>query len=157
MKKLITVFAMLALQAACHSAPPATTSPRPVSSTSSNGGLTGAPDPTAAVRAFMAAANLQDLQALGGIWGDTNGPARDAISRDELEKRELIMLKCLRHDRYDVVGDAPSSGGSRMLAVSVTFRDVSTSANFTVVRGPASRWYVQNVDLDSLQKICSAK
>ena len=43
------------------------------------------------------------------------------------------------------------------LPVSVTFRDVSTSSNFTVVRGPANRWYVQNVDLDSLQKICAAK
>lgn len=157
MKKLITVFAVLALQAACHSAPPSTAAPRPAPSTASNSGLTGAPDATAAVRTFMSAANLQDLQALGGIWGDVNGPARDAISRAELEKRELIMLKCLRHDRYDIVGDAPSSGGSRMMAVSVTFRDVSTSSNFTVVRGPANRWYVQNVDLDSLQKICAAK
>jgi hypothetical protein len=156
-KKLITVVAGLALQAACHSAPPSTTAPRPVTSTGSSSGLTGAPDATAAVRTFMSAANLQDLQALGGIWGDVNGPARDAISREELEKRELIMLKCLRHDRYDIVGDAPSSGGSRTMAVSVTYRDVSTSSNFTVVRGPANRWYVQNVDLDSLQKICAAK
>lgn len=154
MKKLITMSAVLALQGACHAAPPATTTtvPRPVSTTSS---LPGAADAGAAVRAFLAAAKQQDLQALGGVWGDANGPARDAISREELEKRELIMLKCLRHDRYDVVGDAPGAGGARVLAVAIAYKDVSQSTNFTAVRGPSNRWYVEKFDLEPLQKICA--
>lgn len=152
MKKLITLVALLAMQAACHSSPPAA-APRPVAT---NGALTGAADAAGAVRAFMGAAKQQDLQALGGIWGDANGPARDAISREELEKRELIMLKCLRHDRYDIVGDAPSAGGSRVLAVAVTYKGTSLSTNFTAIRGPANRWYVEKFDLEPLQKICAA-
>ena len=154
MKKIITTMAVLALQAGCHSARPA---PPPQPSPTTNGGLTGAADAAGAVRAFMTAAKQQDLQALGGIWGDASGPARDAISREELEKRELIMLRCLRHDRYAVVGDAPSAGGSRTMVVNISYKDTSPSANFTVVRGPASRWYVQTVDLEPLQKICAAK
>lgn len=154
MKKLITMMAALALQAACHAAPASTTTaPRPVATTS---GLTGAADPAGAVRAFMAAAKQQDLQALGGVWGDANGPARDAISRAELEKRELIMLKCLRHDRYDVVGDAPGAASARVLAVAITYKDISQSTNFTTVRGPANRWYVEKFDLEPLQRICAA-
>lgn len=152
MKKLIMMSALLALQAGCHSTPPAS-SPRPVATTSA---ATGAADASAAVRAFMTAAKQQDLQALGAVWGDANGPARDAISRDELEKRELIMLKCLRHDRFDIVGDAPSPGGARVLAVALTYKDASLSTNFTTVRGPANRWYVEKFDLEPLQKICSA-
>lgn len=154
MKKIITMMAVLALQAGCHSAPPATT-PQPAPTT--NTGRTGAADAADAVRTFMTAVKQQDLQALGGIWGDANGAARDAISREELEKRELIMLKCLRHDRYAVVGDAPSAGGSRTLVVNINYKDLSPSANFTLVRGPASRWYVQTVDLEALQKICAAR
>lgn len=154
MKKLITMMAALALQAACHSAP-ASTTPTPASAGGS-GTATGAADAVGAVRAFMTAAKAQDLQALGAIWGDANGPARDAISRDELEKRELIMLKCLRYDRYAIVGDAPSEGGSRTLVVNVTYKNLSPSTNFTVVRGPANRWYVQVVDLEQLQKICAS-
>ena len=157
MKKIITMMAVLALQAGCHSGQPGPP-PRPAPTTSSGSGmLPGAADAAGAVRAFMTAAKQQDLQALGGIWGDAGGPARDAISREELEKRELIMLRCLRHDRYAVVGDAPSAGGSRTMVVNISYKDASPSANFTVVRGPASRWYVQTVDLEPLQKICAAK
>lgn len=151
MKKLITIMTLFAVQAGCHSATPAA-APQPAAASSS---MTGAADAAGAVRAFMTAAKQQDLQALGGVWGDANGPARDAISRDELEKRELIMLKCLRHDRYDIVGDAPSAGGARVLAVAVTYKNMSVSTNFTVVRGPANRWYVEKFDLEPLQKVCS--
>jgi hypothetical protein len=152
-KKLITMLTLLAMQTACHSTTPTPgPAPRPGSS---NGALTGAADAPSAVRTFMGAAKQQDLQALGGIWGDANGPARDAISREELEKRELIMLKCLRHDRYDIVGDAPSAGGSRVLVVALTYKGISQSTNFTTIRGPANRWYVEKFDLEPLQKICA--
>lgn len=155
MKKIITMLAVIGVQVACHSSPPATAA-RP-GSPSANSTVPGAADALGAVRAFMAAVKQQDLQALGAIWGDANGPARDAISRDELEKRELIMLKCLRYDRYEVVADAPSEAGSRTIAVKVEYKTLSPAANFTVVRGPAGRWYVQNVDLEQLQKICAAE
>jgi len=155
-KKLITMSAAIVLQSACHAPAPSTattTAPRPVAT---NSGLTGAADPAAAVRTFMAAAKQQDLQALGGVWGDANGPARDAIAREELERRELIMLKCLRHDRYDVVGDAPGAAGARVLAVAITYKEISQSTNFTVVRGPSNRWYVEKFDIEAVQKLCVA-
>jgi hypothetical protein len=149
-KKLIMAAVLLA---ACR------TSPAVVASTSTapaTGNATGGADAQGAVRAFMAAAKQQDLQALGGVWGNANGPARDAISREELEKRELIMMRCLRHDRYDIAGEAPNPGGSRAMVVNLTYKDVSRSTNFVVVRGPSNRWYVEKFDLDPLQGICLA-
>jgi len=104
----------------------------------------------------MTAAKKQDLQALGAVWGNANGPARDAISREELEKRELIMMRCLRHDKYDIAGEAPNPGGSRAMVVNLTYKEVSRSTNFVVVQGPANRWYVEKFDLDPLQAICLA-
>jgi hypothetical protein len=140
------------LLAACHSSPAVVaSSPSPVA-----GNATGAADAVGAVRAFMSAAKQQDLQALGAVWGNANGPARDAISREELEKRELIMMRCLRHDRYEIAGEAPNPGGSRAMVVNLTYKDVSRSSNFVVVRGPANRWYVEKFDLDPLQQICLA-
>ena len=150
MKKLIMA---VVLVAACRTSPPVvvSTAARPAT-----GNATGGADALGAIRAFMAAAKQQDLQALGGVWGNANGPARDAISREELEKRELIMMRCLRHDRYDIAGEAPNPGGSRAMVVNLTYRDVSRSTNFVVVRGPANRWYVEKFDLDPLQGICLA-
>ncbi len=150
MKKLIMAAFVLA---ACHTSPPVvvSTAPRPAASNA-----TGGADAQSAIRAFMTAAKQQDLQALGAVWGNANGPARDAISREELEKRELIMMRCLRHDRYDIAGDAPNPGGSRAMVVNLTYKDLSRSTNFVVVRGPANRWYVEKFDLDPLQGICLA-
>ena len=150
MKKLIMA---VVLVAACRTSPPVvvSTATRPATSNA-----TGGADAQGAIRAFMAAAKQQDLQALGGVWGNANGPARDAISREELEKRELIMMRCLRHDRYDIAGEAPNPGGSRAMVVNLTYKDVSRSTNFVVVRGPANRWYVEKFDLDPLQGICLA-
>lgn len=119
-------------------------------------GTAGAPDATSAVRGFMAAAKLQSMQALSMWWGDSQGATRDLIAKDELEKRELIMLRCLKHDRYDVVGDALGTGGTRDVIVNVKYHDSENTTHLTVVAGPHSRWYVQNVDLKPLQSICIA-
>ena len=150
MKKLIT---SLALLAACRSTPPATVAPTPVL----RGSQTGADDPIMAIRGFLTAAKATDLQAMGALWGNAQGPARDQYPRDELEKREFIMMCYLKHDRYDVLGDAPNPGGARSVIVNLALGELSKSTNFQVVRGPANRWYVQDVDLKPLQDFCARR
>jgi hypothetical protein len=114
----------------------------------------GGADANSAVRGFMAAAKLQSVQSLAMWWGDANGPTRNSIARDELEKRELIMLKCLKHDRYDIVGDAPSQSGARDIVLNVVYRDAANTTHLTVVPGPQNRWFVKDVDLQSLHSAC---
>lgn len=104
----------------------------------------------------MAAAKLQSVQGLSMWWGDANGPSRDAMEKDQLEKRELIMLKCLKHDRYDVVGDAPTEGGARDVVVNMIYHESASTTHMTVVAGPQNRWYVQSVDLTPLHSVCVA-
>ena len=149
MKKLI---ALCALLAACRTAPLATGT-TPVL----QGNATGAPDATSAIRGFMNAVTQTDLQAMGAIWGGPDGPARDAFDRKVLEEREEIMICYLKHDKYDILADAPAPGGGRDVAVDVTFKDLTRSTNFRVVRGPANRWYVQDVALPPLQDICNRR
>ena len=60
---------------------------------------TGAASPRSAVDGFLAAVHSQDLQAMSGYWGSEKGPAREALARDVLERRELIMQCYLSHDR----------------------------------------------------------
>ena len=108
MKKLIMSLALLASATAC--ATQAGSGPAQVAAAPS---APGAPDAVSAVRGFLAAAKEPDFQAMGGYFGDAQGPARQIVARQELEKRELIMARCLRHDTYDIVGDAPNPGGGR--------------------------------------------
>jgi hypothetical protein len=124
--------------------------------TAGSNGAAGAPDASGAVRGFMAAAKQQSMQSLSLWWGDSHGATRDLIAKDELEKRELIMLRCLKHDRYEVVGDAATTGGMRDVILTVKYHDSENTTHLTVVPGPHSRWYVQNVDLKPLQSVCIA-
>jgi len=122
-------------------------------------GATGAADAALAVRGFMAAVKQTDLQALGAFWGNKEGPAREILPRDELEKRGIIMARCLRHDSYDIVGDAPAVGGAKAMVVNLRLGDLSRSADILVVPGPGRRWYVQDVVgmMDKLRDICQHK
>ena len=79
------------------------------------------------------------------------------MERTDPEKRELIMVCYLKHDRYEIAGEAPNPGGTRAVVVNLTLGNQSRSANFEVVRGPGDRWYVQNVDLKALQDFCARK
>jgi len=125
--------------------------------TTPRGSQTGAADPRAAVERFMGAVRAQDLQGLSAVWGTTNGPARDQIDRAELERRELLMMCYLTHDRYRVLGDQQAAGGARPVRVELTRGTLTKATNFTVVRGPSDRWYVQDVDLTQMQEFCNRR
>jgi hypothetical protein len=151
--------ALLVVGAACHSTPTTTTpSPGPAPA-APTGNQTGAVDAPGAVRAFLAAAKAQDLQAMGALFGNEEGPARDVLAREELEKREIIMASCLQFDRFDIIGDAPGTGGARMLAVLLVKANRSASINFETVAAPRDhRWYVKSFDLPKLmQDYCARR
>ena len=116
---------------------------------------TGAPNPRAAVDGFLAAVHSQDLQAMSGYWGSEKGPAREALARDVLEKRELIMQCYLSHDRYNVLSEMSGDKGRRVLRVSLSKGGMTKETNFTAVQGPADRWYVEEVDLSNTAALCN--
>jgi hypothetical protein len=146
MKKLIVGALLVGAVAGCHSAKMTTTSSAP----SVSGNQTGGADATSALRGFLAAAKSQDIQSMGAYWGDSDGAARGRWPRDEEEKREIIMANCLRHDTYEVIGDAPAQGGGRSFAVMLTKPGKSSTANFDVVPAADHRWYVKQFDLAKL-------
>lgn len=156
MRKVIWAAAVLA---GCHrqvvvgspTPQPATSQPTGAPTTTN---MTGAADAAASVRAFLAAAKAQDLQAFSTVWGTDQGPARDVIPREELEKREIFLLKCLAHDSYRIIRDSPATGGKRGFAIELRRRDLTRTTNFYSVPGPAGRWYVENFDIEPLQDFC---
>lgn len=148
MRKLIV---LLVLLAACHSAQPAP----PATSPAAPGTQTGAATARAAVLAFLASVHAEDLQAMSAVWGTTNGPARDALPRSELEKRELIMMCYFKHDSARILSEAPGTGGKSVYSVELKRGDLTGSTNFYVVPGPAHRWYVESADLNPLRRFCT--
>jgi hypothetical protein len=131
-----------------------TAAPVPNARPVTRGDEIGAPDATSAVREFLDAAKQQDLQAMSALFGDKDGLARDRLPREETEKREIIMACYLKHDSYDLVGDAPSLGDARVIAVKLTLGPITRATNFQVDRA-GNRWFVHMFDPAPLQDLCA--
>jgi len=146
-RKLIIAVALLA---ACKQ-PQVSTS----SSPRATGNVSGAPDARSAVQSYMTAVANQDLQAMSTMWGSKDGSVLDTKSmpREEIEKREIVILCYLRHDNYRIVSDAPGPEGERVFATEITRGGMSRSTNFYVAQGPSRRWYVRSVDVEPLQDL----
>jgi hypothetical protein len=123
------------------------------------GSTTGAADARAAVLAFLDAGKNQDLQALSAVWGSSEGSVRDvgSIPREQMEKRELVMLCYLHHDSHTIVSDAPAPNNERVLTAQLKRGNLTRSANFYAVPGPNDRWYVRTFDMESLSDFCRNK
>ena len=121
----------------------------------------GAASPRDAVQRFLKAAKNQDVQDFGLAWGTQDGPAmKDKEGRDEREtreQREIVQFCYLKHDTYQVLGEAPARNAERVLAVELKYKDLTRPANFMVTRGPSNRWYVRQFDIEALRDICAKR
>ena len=98
-------------------------------------------------RADVAAVRAQDLQALSVVWGTKNGPARDGMQREELEKREVIMTQCLANDSASYYDEVTTANDEHQVRFVLYRGRVTRTTTFTTEADPASRWYVKAIDL----------
>lgn len=117
--------------------------------------LTGRETPRQAVQAFLDAVKAKDLQAMSEVWGNDKGPARDRMSREDLEKRELLMQCFLTHDEARILGETPGDQGRRIITARLTRGRVVREVPFDLVKGPMDRWYVEKAALDRVQDFCT--
>ena len=95
---------------------------------------------------------------MSGVWGDKNGPVREAkvMSRDDMEQRELYLIRCLKHDSFRVLGDSPAVDGERLMRVELVRGTVAKTTDFSMARS-GDRWFVKNVALDPVKSLCTAR
>ena len=154
--RLASAGALAVLLSAC-SKPPVSTTPEPDNRTGPTGNTVGASTSRAAVEHFLASVKESDLQGMSALWGNDAGPARTRLKRDELEKRLVIMQCLLNHDRWNFVEDAPrlQTAGRQSWLISLTRKRATARTTLTTVRGPGSRWFLENVDVAPLREFCA--
>lgn len=159
MKLTALALASITLISACATSPSKVSTGAPLPAVAPAGNATGAPDAKAAVLAFLDAAKSQDLQALSSVWGSSEGSVRETgnIPREEMEKRELVMLCYLSHDTHQVLSDAPGANNERVIAAQLRRGNLARTSNFYAVAGPGGRWYVRSFDMEPLTDFCRAK
>ena len=120
--------------------------------------VAAASGPRPALDSFLAAIRAGDLQAMSEVWGDKNGPVRDSkvFSRDEMEQRELILIRCFKHDKARILGDAAAANGERAFQVELTRGTVTRVTDFFLTKAP-DRWYVRSANMEPVRDLCSTK
>lgn len=159
MKLIAVSLASITLVAsACATSPARSTNSAPQPAVAPAGNVTGGTDARNAVIAFLDAAKSQDLQALASAWGSSSGSVRDAgqIPREEMEKRELVMMCYLAHDSHTVISDAQAPNNERVVVAQLRRGPLTRSTNFYTVPGPDGRWYVRSFDMEALTDFCKA-
>jgi len=120
------------------------------------GDATGAPSSDAAVQQFLFAAKAGDIQAMSAVWGDREMPTRDRVSRQELERRLLIIVCHLKHDESRIGAPETGEGGRVKHRVELTQGERRASPMFTTVRNlKDTRWYVEDLDMNAVQAFCA--
>jgi hypothetical protein len=96
----------------------------------------------------------QDIQAMSVLFGTSNGPSRDNMNRDELEKR-LVILQCyFNHDKFRILSESPGESGHRVLEVELSRDGNLRTPNFYAVPGPSNRWYIDNMEIAAVRDFC---
>lgn len=148
----------LLLAGACTTHTTTVPGPAPVPATGPVTAPAAQNGPRPALDAFLAAVRAQDLQAMSNAWGDKDGSVRESkkMGREEVERRELILMCYFRHDTYRVLGDSPSTDGERILQVELTKGTLTRTTNFYLTTD-GSRWYVRNADMEPVRDLCTEK
>ena len=144
MKRIALLCTTLLLLAGCNRGP----------KTGTGDAMTGASQARAALDGFLGAIRSQDLQAMSRLWGGEKGLARDRLSRDELEKRELIIMCHMAHDSYDVVNEHSERDGRRTFVVRLKRGRDARQTTFRTFRSNANRWYVEDADVGAVADFC---
>ena len=120
-------------------------------SLSGGGDGAGAESPSAAIQQFLAAARRKDLSAMANVWGTEKGPASKSLARQELERRELIMIQCLAHEQATLGASTPGEAGRLRIPVELTLVTLKARPAFKVVKGPGGRWFVEDLEISVLR------
>ncbi len=148
MKRLLV---LLVLLGACRSSPVTTTPPAPTTS------AYGAPAARAAVETFFAAIKAGDLQAISMVWGNEKGPLVNdrSISREEIERRELLMICYLNHDESRVLERVQAGEPAyTVFQTELKKNGVVRRPTISTVQGPQGRWFVVNADIEAVRDFC---
>ncbi len=148
MKRLLV---LLVLLGACRSSPVMTTPP--AASTSAYGAAAA----RAAVETFFAAIKAGDLQAISMVWGNEKGPLVNdrSVSREEIERRELLMICYLNHDEARVLERVQAGEPAfTVFQTELKKNGVVRRPTISTVQGPQGRWFVVDADIQAVRDFC---
>jgi hypothetical protein len=117
----------------------------------------GAPAPAEAVDRFLRLAVDQQTTdryiQMGWIFGNERGPIVRRDPASDVERRMYAISRVLEHEGFELRPQRPVPGrvgNAIQIDVDLTQRGQEFTVPFIVVRGPAQRWYIEEVRLEAI-------
>ncbi|MGH7458969.1 MAG: hypothetical protein ACREKN_07840 [Longimicrobiaceae bacterium] len=118
----------------------------------------GAVAPSAAVERFLQLASESDYAGMGWVFGTVEGSVMRRDQPDEVERRMYAIADVLRNTGYAIRGESPipgRTGSAVRVLVDLMRQGEPVPVPFVTVRGPADRWFVEQVELEAVTSASS--
>ena len=155
MRKVAIV--VLLVMAGCKRQVVVSSAPSSQPSATANPNAAGGASHRDALTKFLQAAKQQDVQAMSNVWGTNKGAARTFMEPQQMEQRIIYMMRCLRHDSFSVLTETPAVGDKRMFATQIKYGPLTAVTDFTTTPGPEGRFFVETLQLDKVNVLCTAR
>jgi hypothetical protein len=109
---------------------------------------------TMTLERFLRAANQNDLDTMGALFGTTEGSVTRTWSRREVDDRMFLLASLLRHSDYTIVGEQIVPGRrdeATQLNVRLVVAHGPVQVPFTLVRS-RNQWLVEKVDIEPITR-----
>lgn len=141
LRRLLPLAVLLLVSACASAAPPA---PQ---------GTPGAPAPSAAVERFLRLSQDKDYVQMGWLFGTAEGPVMRRDPGPDVERRMYALATVLQNQGYTIRGEEPIPGRiGTAVRVNVQLQQGNRRPEvpFVAVRGPDSRWFVEQVAVEAI-------
>lgn len=113
--------------------------------------------PALVVEQFLRAANANDLDTMGRLFGTREGPIVERDSRQQVDDRMFALASVLRHEDYSIEGEQIVPGRrdvATQLLVRMNFgEERETVVPFTMVFSQDGRWMIEQIDLERITNL----
>jgi hypothetical protein len=109
--------------------------------------------PAMVVERFLRAANSNDIDTMGRLFGTSAGPVAARDSRKEVDDRMFVLASVLRHTDYQILNEQIVPG-RRQEATQLVVRIVNGERRYelpiTLVQTERWGWLIENIPLDRI-------
>jgi len=109
--------------------------------------------PAMVVERFLRAANSNDLDTMGRLFGNREGPVATRDSRKDVDDRMFVVASVLRHTDYEIRTEQIVPG-RRQEATQLVVRLVNGERRydlpFTLVQTARWGWLIENIPLEQI-------
>jgi hypothetical protein len=109
--------------------------------------------PAMTIERFLRAANQNDLDTMGALFGTRDGSITRTWSRKEVDERMFLLASLLRHSDYNIGSEQIVPGRreeATQYTVQLSLAHGPAQVPFTLVRTRGNEWLIEQIGIERI-------